>query len=121
MNGNDHTGTTAYRLSRFVITITDGGIIASEYIYYQKEDTLREIEHPAVIDREKQLLIIQMNWLQGKDAGFGLDEYMEFFRNLPEWTMTRYYQLRDQRNNYKYITETNSLIEYSTTQMEILK
>ncbi|MBN2160528.1 MAG: hypothetical protein JW807_14130 [Spirochaetes bacterium] len=110
-----------FRLSNFVITIAESGINASEYIYYEKENIIRETSHPATIDKNEQSLIIQMNYMKGKNISLTLDEFTDFFKNLPELAMTRYYQLYDHHNNNKYINEINLLSKYSTMDIEILK
>lgn len=117
----DQTNNGQYRLSHFVITVTDSGIIASEYTYYEKEDIIKETTYPARIDASSQLLIIQMNYMHGKSISLSLNEFAGFFKNLPEWTMTRYYQLYDHSNNEKYISNINVSSKYSIKNFEILK
>lgn len=118
---SEHNADNKFRLSHFVITITKSGITASEYIYYEKENIIRETSHPATIDKNEHSLIIQMNYMQGKNISLTLDEFTNFFESLPEWTMTRYYQLYDHHDNSKYISKINLLSKYSTLDIEILK
>ncbi len=118
---SEHYSDNKFRLSHFVITITISGITASEYIYYEKENIIRETTHPTTIDKNERSLIIQMNYMQGKNISLTLDDFINFFENLPEWIMTRYYQLYDHHDNSKYISKINLLSKYSTMNIEMRK
>ena len=105
--------TEKYSLLDLIITVTGDNITASEFIYFKKENIIREISYPAEIDKENHLLIIKKNNMRGHDTGFTLDEFIDLYSNIPRWDMTSYYQIYDNRKNKKYISSINMLLMHS--------
>ncbi len=116
--GNYEGKTRKYSLLNLIITVIDREITASEYIYYEKENIIREISHPAEIDENKETLIIKKYRLSGKDTEFSLDEFRSLFSFLPRWDRTSYYQLRDNRKDERYLSAVNVLIKKSKKNYE---
>lgn len=110
-----------YRLANYVISVSKNEIIACEYIYFQNENIIREISHPAEISENNQLLIIRINNMHGKDTKYNVNEFVNYFKHLSEWDKTDFYQLYDNDKNEKYITNANMLIRHSRLNIEAVK
>ena len=50
-----------------------------------------------------------------------IDEFSELFTHLPDWDLTKYYQLNDNKKNDTYISRIHILTKYSKMNFEIIK
>jgi hypothetical protein len=121
MMSHDTTNGRTYRLRNFIISVGNDGITALEYVYFEREGVIREISHPAEIDGKRQMLVIRLNNMHGKESGLGADELMRIYTSLPEWRRTRYYQLYDNERNSRFLCGTDMLIKGSRMNFEVLK
>jgi len=100
-----------YTLLDYIITVKDRKITASEFIYFHKENIIREILHPAEIDNSRQVLVIKKYSIKGKDTGFSINEFTGLYADLPKWDKTKYFQIYDNAGNEKYLSRINILIK----------
>lgn len=119
MNGNT-IGSHRYRLSNLLISETDNNFTVFEYIYYKKENLIRSISHPALINNSEDTLYIKMNQMHGEDTGFSLKELSEIFTKAPRWNKTNFYQFIESDNKETHLSKTGMVIEYSKIPYEKL-
>lgn len=120
MSGKE-TETGRYRLSNYIISIKENSITASEFTYFKKENIIREIAHPAEIDKSEEVLIIKAYYMSGSDTRYTIKEFSDMFLNLPLWNKTMYYLINDKEKNNVYLSGINIAVRDSKQPMRIIK
>jgi hypothetical protein len=80
--------TDLFKLYPFVVSYTNNKIYVSNFIYFESTNIIREIFHPAKINQEKGLLIIDQYISQGKDTSYCIKSFNDFILELPDWNLT---------------------------------
>ncbi|MBN2547244.1 MAG: hypothetical protein JXB50_15685 [Spirochaetes bacterium] len=88
-----------YKLYKYIICFSGKEISALDHIYLPELNKIREISHPAVIDKVNSVLLIKQYILKGKDTAFTLDTFKEFISKLPDWDLTDFFQIKYHINN----------------------
>lgn len=107
MKINVLTENRRYRLSNYLVNLEKSGITALEFVYIKRKDVVREISHPASIDQNNQMLIIQNTEMKGRDTDFCPDDIFDLFDSLTQWDITEYYQIRDNCSDMIYACRNN--------------
>ncbi len=109
MKKNNMTG-NRYKLAHFIVSTMGKSVSAEEYIFYRDENIIRRITYPAAIDMKKRTLIIDINTMHGEDTQYSVEELSTTLTGLPQWKLTKYYQLYDNDKNEKYLCAGNFLL-----------
>jgi hypothetical protein len=121
MAGNETTESKKYRLLNYMITVSGEIISASEFIFFIRENIIKETIHPAQINEDKNMLVINVNDIKRKNSLFYQEELTELLDNLPQWDKTLYYCILDGRMEKTYLTRGYFEIRDNMLPLKIVK
>lgn len=110
-----------YKLLNFIISVENDVITAFEYMYFLKEDSVREFIYPARIDPDRDMLVIDINISLGKDSGFLVNKISKILSGLPSWDHTKYYRIAGAGRDDMYLSSCNIVVKHSKLPIQIIK